>query len=724
MRNMIFAAVVGVMTTVGQGQCTGGPNPITLVPGGFCGTGSGTHIISGNSMCQPFIVNPCQGHWNAVGVAPGHMTVITDRDLEIGTVQSTEANGRCDYVVANGHLGTITTTAGSTWRAAPTMPPPPRRSYARAANLRRPPQIAPHHWETGSLFWNIDSTIRLFEFEIECAGNYTVDLQSLNGADVSVLRWRLYKPGGGPQWRPRSQHDGQGNGGTASNPFNPSAPIWLEPGAHAVTVFKDGLPVPNTLANFRLVLKSTGTPATPNLSPSSSIPACMGVTSLNISGGNLTSCAPLTVMIDTTVVTANTTVTPNQLSITGLNQNLFNSPGSTLTVTINFPNGTPGGGSDTHLVVVDPVQPPSLGTPPTVFACSPTATSIVIPASNLYPLCTTATANGATISFSPNQVTVPIGANLMPGDTINVIVTNPGHTPAQRTITVQPLSDPSITSLVPSAVIVESPAQTIRIVGQNFRNTSEVEVDGMFRSSTMASNGDLLVTFNAMELMSIDTINIQVTDDCAANPSGIAMFNVVCPVPMNITSLAPATVTRGSAATGMVTVTVNGNGFLPTSEVRVDGSARMTTYVDPTELQFDLIPGDTAVQTTRMITVDDQCGTTAPATLTVACPSPNLTSLSPNSAIEGDASLTVSILGNNFCPSSTVEWNGVLRTPTYVSDTQLDLLITAAELATATTIPCVSSLLRRVVVSRTGRGTSAFAFPTPAPAKTSVCRPA
>lgn len=65
-----------------------------------------------------------------------------------------------------------------------------------------------------------------------------------------------------------------------------------------------------------------------------------------------------------------------------------------------------------------------------------------------------------------------------------------------------------------------------------------------------------------------------------------------------------------------------------------------------------------------------------------ANPVPAITSLSPNSASQGANAPTVTITGYNFISSSSVQWNGSARTTTYGSSTQLQVQLTAADIAT------------------------------------------
>ena len=61
-------------------------------------------------------------------------------------------------------------------------------------------------------------------------------------------------------------------------------------------------------------------------------------------------------------------------------------------------------------------------------------------------------------------------------------------------------------------------------------------------------------------------------------------------------------------------------------------------------------------------------------TLTVDSLAPTITSLSPPSATAGSGAQTLTINGTNFLSSSTVTYNGVAHTPTFVSSIQLDHL--------------------------------------------------
>jgi len=66
-------------------------------------------------------------------------------------------------------------------------------------------------------------------------------------------------------------------------------------------------------------------------------------------------------------------------------------------------------------------------------------------------------------------------------------------------------------------------------------------------------------------------------------------------------------------------------------------------------------------------------------------PVPILASVSPNSAIGGGGTFTLTVNGSNFTNSSAVHWNGGARATTYVSATQLTAQITSADILSAGT---------------------------------------
>jgi len=66
-------------------------------------------------------------------------------------------------------------------------------------------------------------------------------------------------------------------------------------------------------------------------------------------------------------------------------------------------------------------------------------------------------------------------------------------------------------------------------------------------------------------------------------------------------------------------------------------------------------------------------------------PPPNLASMSPISASNGDSPFKLTVTGANFAPASTIQWNGSSRPTNFVSATQLTASIPASDVAAAGT---------------------------------------
>jgi len=124
---------------------------------------------------------------------------------------------------------------------------------------------------------------------------------------------------------------------------------------------------------------------------------------------------------------------------------------------------------------------------------------------------------------------------------------------------------------------------------------------------------------------------------------------------------------------------------------------------------------------TFTVTASNAIGTgpaSAPSnSVTINNPVPATTSLSPSSQTAGGAAFTLTVNGSGFVKGSVVKWNGGSLTTTYVSSTQLTAPITAADVATAGTVPVT------VVNPTPGGGTSnaqTFTINNPAPTTTSL----
>lgn len=181
---------------------------------------------------------------------------------------------------------------------------------------------------------------------------------------------------------------------------------------------------------------------------------------------------------------------------------------------------------------------------------------------------------------------------------------------------------------------------------------------------------------------------------------GSDISGLATPPPGSI-SLSPSAILL---STPPATVTVTGTGFVTASMVLVDGTARATTYVSPTQLTFQLTSADQAFANYLDVVVANPGGSASPATtLPVNNPAPAMTSLNPSVLPLNSSNLSLTITGAGFLPASVVSFNGSVRTTAYVSATQLSATLNTFDVASLGSFPIA------VTNPGPGGGTSAAA---------------
>jgi glucose/arabinose dehydrogenase len=135
------------------------------------------------------------------------------------------------------------------------------------------------------------------------------------------------------------------------------------------------------------------------------------------------------------------------------------------------------------------------------------------------------------------------------------------------------------------------------------------------------------------------------------------------PVP-SISANNPTSPSSAVAGSGAFSLTVNGSGFVSSSQVQWNGSIRATTFVSGAQLQAAILATDVATPGTASVTVTSPPpggGTSNAFTFTITA-GPTVTLLSPPS---GPVGTSVTITGTNFGATqgtSTVKFNGMAAT--------------------------------------------------------------
>ncbi|HEY6073018.1 MAG TPA: DUF4214 domain-containing protein, partial [Anaerolineales bacterium] len=146
-----------------------------------------------------------------------------------------------------------------------------------------------------------------------------------------------------------------------------------------------------------------------------------------------------------------------------------------------------------------------------------------------------------------------------------------------------------------------------------------------------------------------------------------------------LTSISPTTKIAGDAA---FVLTVNGSNFNASSVVRFNGSDRVTTLVNSSQVTAQIAAADVITAGQFPITVFNAApggGSSNATNLIVNNPVPAINTISPNSMLEGSAAFTLTVDGSHFVNGSVIQWNGADRNTTFVNNSQLTAQISAAD---------------------------------------------
>ena len=400
---------------------------------------------------------------------------------------------------------------------------------------------------------------------------------------------------------------------------------------------------------------------------------------------------------------ATTYVSATQLTAT-VSASLVSTAG---TANITVFNTSPGGG--TSNIGVFTINPVASNAAPTISALSPAS---VFAGNTAFTDTIVGTGfingsivywNGTAIPTSfigPFQLTANISAALVATAGIaQITVVTPapgGGTSNSLPFTITAAGSnlvPTASSLLPISTTAGNPAFTLTVNGSNFINGSTVKWNGASLTTTYISATQLTASVTAALIATAGTANVTVFTGGPGGGTSNALVFTINPIPNNpvptATSLSPASIVAGSA---QFTLTVNGTNFIAASVVNWNGTALTTTYVNGLQVTAIVSAGLVATAGTVAVTVVNPApggGVSNALTFTINSagnnPIPTLTSISPTSVTAGAGAFTLTASGSNFLASSTIKWNGIALTTTYINANQLTAPVTAAMVATAGT---------------------------------------
>ena len=221
---------------------------------------------------------------------------------------------------------------------------------------------------------------------------------------------------------------------------------------------------------------------------------------------------------------------------------------------------------------------------------------------------------------------------------------------------------------------------SLALTGTNGSNFAETNTCG--KSLAAGAHCTISVTFTPSGSGS-RTASVSITDNAAGSPQSVSLTGTGNNPQPSLTSLSPASGIVGAAAQ---TLTLNGTNFLASSTVTYNGVGHTATFVSSMQLTISLSATDQATAGSYAVVVTNPApggGASSPLNFAVGNPQPSLSSLSPASAVVGAVAQTLTLNGSNFLASSTVTYNGVGHTATFVSSMQLTISLSATDQATA-----------------------------------------
>jgi len=250
----------------------------------------------------------------------------------------------------------------------------------------------------------------------------------------------------------------------------------------------------------------------------------------------------------------------------------------------------------------------------------------------------------------------------------------------------------TLTSLSPESATAGSAAMEITAAGTGFTTSSVVEWNGASLATNYISSSALTATVPAADLATAGTASVTVSGGTTGSASsGVVHFTVNTQTAPVISSLAPSSITAGGAAFQLL---VTGTHFTASASVLWNGRAVPTTFDSAAQLTAQITAAQIATAATVPVTVVDDAaegGTSNPSTFTISSvlpvAAPTITTLAPANATAGGAAFQLLITGTNFSASASVLWNGRAVPTTFDSATRLTAQITAAQIATAASVP-------------------------------------
>jgi hypothetical protein len=369
------------------------------------------------------------------------------------------------------------------------------------------------------------------------------------------------------------------------------------------------------------------------------------------------------------------------------------------------PDGTQGG----LLLKPDPISglsipaallktraiPAATSNPPTLTGLQPSTiirgsgTSLVTLIGTAFVPGTTAYWNGIPLStaFSSNtSITATVSSTLLlSAGYATVVAVNPGGDTSNALAITIANATPTLASSSPAQLIAGASGFIVTVTGTGFLQGSIVYWNGAPLATTYQSATQLTAVVGAGLVASPATAAVTVVSPGpGGGASNALVFRINPPAPV-LTNISPSSVVAGAPGFAL---TLSGTGFDQTSVVLWNNIPLPTTFLSATTLSAQVPASYLATPATPTVQVSDTIPNTWPSRgiqFLITYPSPQVTTLSPNSVQAGSADLTLTVNGAGFVDGSQVYLNGDPLPTTYISGSQLNAAAAAGDVALAAT---------------------------------------
>lgn len=209
-------------------------------------------------------------------------------------------------------------------------------------------------------------------------------------------------------------------------------------------------------------------------------------------------------------------------------------------------------------------------------------------------------------SLSPTRATVSAGGVLtaLSAGTVEVRARAEAASASVTVTIVDPTPAPIVTAIEPTTVFTNSDDVPLRVTGQRFTAASVIHLDGIALATTFVDEQTLTTLVPSAALSVVRTATVTVSTPAPGGGTAPALplriERALAPTP-TVSALAPASAIAGSST--MLAVTLTGTGFVPETQVTIDGGARAVEFFGASTLRVVLTATDLATPRTLELTV-------------------------------------------------------------------------------------------------------------------------